>query len=658
MAEVDVLDVEDTVLCIDISRSMARKDIGEISRLDIIKEALVEFVEKKLKIDKRDRFSIVGFSTNAEIILQLTNEKERIVEKIQSLTPRGISGLGEGIAVSLNILSHEILQEGQNVNRVLILSDGKPWLGTIDPIEKSEMAAQLGIIVDAIEVSRSRETWGQNILESMTRLGTYHQATSKELLRLPLQTLSHKKDVYEMKKEMPKLSLIATPLINPNELNPEMKESIQFLLGEVEPTCIICRLSSCGICNQEYDCFRICPYCKNYMHLCCVAKWSETSKMIEAQVFRCPHCLMLLRLPDDIKKPKIEIAPPIEESEEQKQDTLTITSAFSTTSGEKPGHEERETQKVQLPSSLDAKIGDFVREGGRILLKELIRGEEKFIYLAWNNWGSMNYSCNLMTGMNEKICKEFRPIINWEEGICKGFKIADDIGWLSNLSYEYGILILDIDQLQNWCNMVLKNIKNIKALMEEHDEIEFSSDKLTDFQLSATVKFDAPIEIKSREELEGNLLLGAVNYLHLFHKSLQKIPSKKIEEQISQTQSSGSIPKHQGKPKKAMKEFSLDFDQMDEKLELPSNKELKMAPQEVKNEMNYRFHCPECNKWYKYKGTKDSLQKQSCPNCNKELKLGLFCPNCKKSYLISNILEYENYNCPKCELKLVTDLQE
>ena len=568
MAEVDVLDVEDTVLCIDISRSMARKDIGGVSRLDIIKEALVEFVEKKLKIDKRDRFSIVGFSTKAEIILQLTNDKENIFEKIQSLTPRGISGLGEGIAVSLNILSHEILQEGQNVNRVLILSDGKPWLGTIDPIEKSEMAAQLGIIVDAIEVSRSRETWGQNILESMTRLGTYHQATSGELLRLPLQTLSHKKDVYEMKKEMPKLSLIATPLINPNELNPEMKESIQFLFGEVEPTCIICRLSSCGICNQEYDCFRICPYCKNYMHLCCVAKWSETSKMIEAQVFRCPHCLMLLRLPDDIKKPKIEIPPPIEESKEETEETLTITSAFSSSSKEKPNPQERKPQKFQLPSSLDAKIGDFVREGGRILLKEMIRGEEKFLYLAWNNWGSMNYTCNLMTGMNEKICKEFKPIINWDEGVCTGLIIADDIGWLSNLSYEYGILILDIDQLQNWCNNVLENIRNIKALIEQHDEIEFSSDKLTDFQLSATVKFDEPIEIKNREELEGNLLLGAVNYLHLFHKSLQRTPSKKVEEEISQPQPSESIPIPEPKPKKPMKEFSLDFDQMDEKLDL------------------------------------------------------------------------------------------
>ncbi|TFF87448.1 MAG: VWA domain-containing protein, partial [Promethearchaeota archaeon] len=145
---VDVLDIEDTVLCIDVSRSMARKDIASKSRLEIVKDALIDFILAKLKIDKRDRFSIVAFSTNAEIKLKLTNNKGEIIEAIKSLKPKGISGLGEGIAASLNILSHEILQEGQNVNRILVISDGKAWLGTIDPIKKAEMASQLGIIVD------------------------------------------------------------------------------------------------------------------------------------------------------------------------------------------------------------------------------------------------------------------------------------------------------------------------------------------------------------------------------------------------------------------------------------------------------------------------------------------------------------------------------
>ncbi|MHA1830018.1 MAG: VWA domain-containing protein [Candidatus Helarchaeota archaeon] len=655
MSDVDILDVEDTVLCIDISRSMARKDLGNRSRLDIVKDALINFVKAKLKIDKRDRFAIVGFSTNASVLLQLTNNEEEIIAVIESLKPQGISELGAGIAVSLNILCHEILQEGQNVNRILIISDGKPWLGTIDPIEKANMAAELGIIIDSIEISRSREEWGENILESMAQLGTYHQIMSEDLLKLPLQTLTHKKDVYDMKKEMPKLSLIATPLIDPKDLPPEMKESIDFYLGEKEPTCIICRLSGCEICHQEFDCFRICPYCKNYMHLCCVEKWAESSKMIEAQVFRCPHCLMLLRLPESAKKPKIELPPPIEETNEESDDSITITSAFSENLKSQDRQKPQPKQsRIRAPSAYDAKIGQFVREGGRILLKEVIKGEEKLLYLAWDNWGSRNYNCNLMSGMNEKICKEFLPIIDWEKKICTGFTITDTIGWLSNLSYEYGILILNLDELSQWCKNVLSDIENIKKLIESHPEIKFLSDKLTDFELSATVKFDDPINISNRDELEGNLLIGAVTYLHLFHNASSQYSSKKVE--VPEVESnvvktpdvSRTLEINESEAQNLSKEFSIDFGQMDEPFEQKEqNIVVNQQEEETKKEV-FRYHCENCNKWFK----SDRLIQQNCPSCSSPLKLGLYCPKCKKWYFVDI---YGKYKCPQCGTILQTD---
>ncbi|MHA1270481.1 MAG: VWA domain-containing protein [Candidatus Helarchaeota archaeon] len=648
MSDVDVLDVEDTILCIDVSRSMARRDLGSKTRLELVKEAMIEFVKDKLKIDKRDRFAIVGFSTSAKVILQLTNNQEEIINKINSLTPQGISGLGEGVAVSLNILSHEILQEGQNVNRILIVSDGKPWIGTIDPIEKAQMAAELGIIIDTIEVSRSRQSWGENILESMAQLGTYHQAMDENLLKIPLKSLSHKKDVYDMKKEMPKLSLIATPLINPSELMLEMKESIDFYLGDKEPTCIICRLSGCGICGNDLDCFRICPYCKNYMHLCCVEKWSESSKMIEAQVFRCPHCLMLLRLPEIKKKPKLEIPPPIEVPKE-KEDSLTITSAFGTKS-DKQATEVKPTmeQKSQVKAALSAKVGEFIREGGRIFLKEIIRGEEKLLYLAWNNWGAKNFDCSLMSGMDEKICKEFMPIIDWENGVCTGFNITDTIGWLSKLSYEYGILILDIDELTQWCKNVLKDLENIRKLIESNPEIKFSSDKLTDFELTANVRFDGPIEIKNREELDGNLLFGAVTYLHLFHNAIRHQIIKKPEEETPQPEAVKQVTPTDQLAQQVQKDFQIDFDQMDETVRDLDTTILDKKPVAEKKDEVFRYHCSKCNKWFKsYK-----IIYQDCPSCKKPLKLGLFCPNCKKWYFVS---KYGKYKCAQCGTLLETD---
>ena len=709
MSDADILDVEDTVLCIDISRSMARRDLGERSRLEIVKDALIDFVKAKLKIDKRDRFAIVGFSTSAKVLLQLTNNEEEIIDVIKSLTPQGVSGLGEGVAVSLNILCHEILQEGQNVYRILIISDGKPWIGTVDPIEKAQMAAELGIIVDAIEVSNSRETWGENILESMTQLGTYHQAMSEELLRLPLKTLAHKKDVYDMKKEMPNLALIATPLIDPTELMIEFKESIDFYLGDKEPVCIICRLTGCGICNQDLDCFRICPYCKNYMHLCCVEKWSETSKMIEAQVFRCPHCLMLLRLPDSIIQKRKEMPPPTEETPEvieEQEDKLKITSAFSIPIEDKEKPRPAPPQRRIMPSSASqAKIGEFIREAGRVFLKELIKGEEKLLYLAWENWGSRNFRCNLMSGMNEKVCKEFIPIIDWEQRVCTGFKIVDSCGWLSNLSYEYGILVLNLDELTQWCEDVLKDLRNIKKLIEEHPEIEFTSDRLTDFELVANVKFDGPISIRNKEELEGNLLYGAVLYLHMFHEALGWTKKEIEVKEVPITQKASSSEKKGTEvpsPQKSAVEIEIDFDQMDESFDetqtpdirtietsesspsteipippdpskteppvpniVPDNIESLKTPSATKraidllketktpeksksemvskseDEIIYRYYCSNCNKWFKSK----KIIQQNCPSCSKPLKIGLYCPKCKKWYFVS---QFKKYICSQC----------
>lgn len=88
-------DTEDTVICLDVSRSMARRDFNP-SRLEAVKNALVSFIEIKNDIDKDDRFALVTFSTNAKIVQELTNNPEQIINAIKSVSPQGISSLGEG----------------------------------------------------------------------------------------------------------------------------------------------------------------------------------------------------------------------------------------------------------------------------------------------------------------------------------------------------------------------------------------------------------------------------------------------------------------------------------------------------------------------------------------------------------------------------------
>ena len=163
-------ETEDTVICLDVSRSMARKDF-QPNRLEAAKKALGTFLRKKNEIDKDDRYALVTFSTNAKIVQELTKEPAQIINALKGITPQGISSLGEGLGIALHVVSDQIMKQGSNINRVIVISDGKAWLGTIDPLEKARILGEVGVLVDTIDLAASKTARGHNILESIAELG-------------------------------------------------------------------------------------------------------------------------------------------------------------------------------------------------------------------------------------------------------------------------------------------------------------------------------------------------------------------------------------------------------------------------------------------------------------------------------------------------------
>ncbi|MHA1266221.1 MAG: VWA domain-containing protein [Candidatus Helarchaeota archaeon] len=674
MAQKD-FETEDTVLCLDISRSMARKDFYP-SRLAAAKEALITFVQLKHEIDKDDRFALVTFSTNAKIIQELTNDPEQIINAIKSVTPQGISSLGEGLAVALHVVSDQILKQGANINRVIVISDGKPWLGTIDPLEKARIMGEVGVIVDTIEISTSRATWGQNILEAATVLGEYHQATNANYLLLTMRSLSHKKDVFELKKSTPKLHLIAADLLNPKELTEEILDAIKQMKGLEEEKCIICRTTSCNICDTT-NCGRLCPYCKNYIHLCCAKKWSEESKMAEANVFRCPHCLFLLRLPE-----KVMVRTPL------KQERKSIAP------------ESQEAQRAEgTKTSTEVKVGDFVVEHGQVKLIAKLADEEKEFYLSWDNWGSRDFTCNIISGMNEIICKDFTPKIDWIERFCSGFVLRDVLGWFSKPSIEQGIFLLDLVQFENWCKVVLADIQHIKKVISQRPEVTVESDKLIDFEFIVDVNYKEPIDTTDRMKLDQRLLEDAIRYLQFIrNRPYTKLAMNKILEipktPIETSMLLEAVTFKEPPLEMPVKESTIppqDFAQPDEepilsienpytgkKVELPrlvskdadigTARTLSISPQikpqktiqehprietstkqklqekmpAIAENKKVKLRCSTCQKWFEVK----KFGQYSCPNCKDPLKLAIQCKNCQNWFSVS---KPGRYKCPNCK---------
>ncbi|NVM29789.1 MAG: VWA domain-containing protein [Candidatus Helarchaeota archaeon] len=683
-------DTEDTVICLDVSRSMARRDFNP-SRLEAVKNALVSFIEIKNDIDKDDRFALVTFSTNAKIVQELTNNPEQIINAIKSVSPQGISSLGEGLAVALHVVSDQILKQGSNINRVIVISDGKPWLGTIDPLEKARIMGEVGVLVDALEISASRATWGHNILESVSIIGDYHQATNENMLMMILRTLSHKKDVFELKKTMPKLHLIAADLLNPNELTDEILDAIKHISKIEEEKCIICRMDSCGICETP-DCGRLCPYCKTYMHLCCAKKWSEESKMVEASVFRCPHCLFLLKLPEEVTT-RIPI--------KKKGKPKGVQAVESSSKAE-------ESEGIKA-SKFGAKVGDFFLEHGQVKLVADLADEKKELYLSWENWGSRDFNCNIVSGMNEIICKELIPKIDWVDRTCSGFILRDVLGWFSKPNIDRGIFLLDLIQFENWCKVVLADIQQIKEVIARHPEIKVESDKLIDFEFIIDVNYKSPIDTTDRNKLDQRLLEDVVRYLQLLRNrpyskiSIDKrldIPKAPIEtsailEPAQPAETAESLPSATSivqeptppspspreeppivsienpytgktveiptlvskeadigtartlavpkKPKRGRKKKIEELPQIETIIQKFEEKQQKITPEVPQKPLErVKLRCASCQVWFEV----EKFSQFPCPHCNKPLKLAIQCKKCKNWFSVS---KPGKYNCPKCK---------
>ncbi len=512
MSDTRDFDIEDTVILIDTSRSLARTDF-QPNRFEILKSAAIKFIEEKGKIDPEDRYAVVSFNTDGTVVLDFTEDGQEAINALKNLRIGGISSLGDGMGATLQLVGKKMQEEGDtasggNVNRIVVFSDGNPSISSIDPIERGSVAAELGIIVDTVELSRisatSSSSWG-GILETMSILGEHYKVSNEELLTLTVKSLSHKKDVYELKKTIPKLSLIAADMIDLTNLNPTQVEAVNQKMGLKIERCEICRQNTCKD-HSDNSCIRICPFCKVSIHSCCAIQWAKESKLEEAGVLRCPHCLLLLKVPtilEEIQKPMSPNSPskPVPIKEPQKE----------------------ETPKPMLKTAETAEEGEFFKEAGRVKYKVKIGNQTLVLYVAWNNWGMQNYYCNIISGMNEKVVRDFQPIIDFNEGKCYGFKIIDDIGWFSKTLKGQGIYDLNIEELEKWTYTINQDILFIKKLLNEHPEVSFNSDKILDYQLHAEVNFAEPLDVSKRDNLEGNLLLGAISYLKLFRDRPQVI---------------------------------------------------------------------------------------------------------------------------------------
>lgn len=138
------IEVNDVVLCIDVSRSMLAEDIRP-NRLEVAKQRIRDFARMR----PTDRISIIIFSEKVFTLLPLTTDPA-LVDQVLSEISIGYLGsgtnIGDGLALSV---ARAVNSETKN-KVIVLLTDGVANVGTMTPMQAAEEAKKYGIKVYTI----------------------------------------------------------------------------------------------------------------------------------------------------------------------------------------------------------------------------------------------------------------------------------------------------------------------------------------------------------------------------------------------------------------------------------------------------------------------------------------------------------------------------
>lgn len=294
---------EDTVILIDVSRSMVRKDFKP-NRLTVALNAVNNFIHTKFTIDPKDRIALLTFGDTIRKLSPFTYEEEKLVNSLKKVQIGGKGILIDGIAFALQLLVEEMRKLGGKTHRIFIISDSK--LKFDSKLQKLiSIATGLGIFIDTFQLG-TEEIFIENHFKKIAidtggEYGFFNN--SKAIMNAGISFASKKAsktttDYFAPDKQeeiAPLVNEIALPLRRPSILDIRLMMSKDGLGQE---KCQICHSLKSPLTNADfYSEGRYCPSCDRPMHISCATMWAKKTETSSESVFRCPFCYFLLELP-------------------------------------------------------------------------------------------------------------------------------------------------------------------------------------------------------------------------------------------------------------------------------------------------------------------------------------------------------------------------
>lgn len=173
----------DVILALDISASMAERDMtgpeGPVARIDAIREAAREFLIGR----EGDRAALIGFATEAYLIAPLTHDLAAAMEMLEEMTvgmPGRRTDLGQAIGLAIRVLG--TAPEAERL--LVVLTDGEANAGDLAAMDAAALAAEAGIRLHLVGFAASINSERRAEMQEIAARagGRFHEATDSDAL--------------------------------------------------------------------------------------------------------------------------------------------------------------------------------------------------------------------------------------------------------------------------------------------------------------------------------------------------------------------------------------------------------------------------------------------------------------------------------------------
>ena len=304
--------ISNWVILIDGTEIMSAKDFRP-SRFQVALKGVQKFIQMKFKYFPDEFLSIYLFSDKVQILSQLSRDNEILKQVMSPHFVRTHKPIGNGeelfyaLQHAVDMIRTQIQLIGGQKSRIILITGQEKFPESEEMANLLKMIKGLDLFLDIFLFSSKKANLIENYKPITDQIyGNFHELTSRSDFYDEIIQYAKEKDKLT---EQPKISLKSSEdrsqhlvEIARNLRLPTKEELAQAKDPLSMVRCQICFSKKSPINNKSLAVSgRHCPHCDIPIHLQCAGMWTDKTDE-GANLFRCPYCFTLIKVPMYILK--------------------------------------------------------------------------------------------------------------------------------------------------------------------------------------------------------------------------------------------------------------------------------------------------------------------------------------------------------------------